>query len=121
MVIDNEAGMEHLSRRTTRDVQHLLIVSDPSQRGLVAAQRIADMSRELDIRIEKSHLIVNRVQDVLSPETKAFVEKLGIPLLGIIKADDAISAFDLSGRPLVDLPDETPVYQSISAMLKQIL
>lgn len=121
VVIDNEAGMEHLSRRTTRDVQHLLIVSDPSQRGLVAAKRIADMSRELDIRIEKSYLIVNRVQDALSPETKSFVDGLGIPLLGIIKADEAISAFDLSGRPLVDLPDETPVYQSIEVMLKKIL
>src|SRR5512133_302020 len=49
VVIDNEAGMEHLSRRTTRDVQVLLVVSDPSQRGLVAAQRIAEMSKELDI------------------------------------------------------------------------
>jgi CO dehydrogenase maturation factor len=50
-VIDNEAGMEHLSRRTTRDVEHLLIVTDPTQRGLVAAQRIADLRNELDIRI----------------------------------------------------------------------
>ncbi len=121
VVIDNEAGMEHLSRRTTRDVQHLLVVSDPSQRGLVAAQRIADMSRELDIRIEKASLIINRVQGALSPETKAFVDKMGIPLLGFIPADDAISAYDLSGRPLVDLPDETSVYRSVTDMLKTIL
>jgi CO dehydrogenase maturation factor len=121
VVIDNEAGMEHLSRRTTRDVQHLLIVSDPSQRGLVAVQRIADMSRELDIRIEKAYLIVNRVQGELSPETQAFVEKMGIPLLGAIPADDAISTYDLSGRPLVDLPDESSVYLFVAAMLKKIL
>ena len=121
VVIDNEAGMEHLSRRTTRDVQHLLIVSDPSQRGLVAAQRIADMSRELDIRIENSHLVINRVQGELSPETVFFVEKIGVPLLGSIRADDTISQFDLSGKPLVDLPDESPVYQAISGMLAQML
>lgn len=121
VVIDNEAGMEHLSRRTTRDVQHLLIVSDPSQRGLVAAQRIADMSRELDIRIENSYLIVNRVQGQLSHETKSFVEKMGLPLLGTIPADAAISEYDLSGRPLVDLADDTPVYQSVAGMLKEIL
>src|SRR5512136_3208345 len=56
VVIDNEAGMEHLSRRTTRDVQHLLVVSDPSQRGLVAAERIAGFRNDLDIRIEKAYL-----------------------------------------------------------------
>jgi CO dehydrogenase maturation factor len=113
--------MEHLSRRTTRDVQHLLIVSDQSQRGLVAAQRIADMSRELDIRIEKAHLIVNRVQGELSAETSAFVGKMGIPLLGVIPADEAISTYDLSGRPLVELPDESPVYKSVAGMLKGIV
>jgi CO dehydrogenase maturation factor len=121
VVIDNEAGMEHLSRRTTRDVQHLLIVSDPSQRGLVAAQRISDMSRELDISIEKSYLVINRVQGELSPETISFVKKVGLPLLGSIRADDVISQFDLSGKPLVDLPDESPVYRSVSDMLKVIL
>ncbi|RPH63298.1 MAG: carbon monoxide dehydrogenase [Chloroflexi bacterium] len=121
VVIDNEAGMEHLSRRTTRDVQHLLVVSDPSQRGLVAAQRIADMSKELDIRIEKSYLIINRLQGELPAEARTFVEKLGIPLLGTIPADAELSAFDYSGRPLVELGDDSPVYQSVAAMLKQIL
>ena len=121
VVIDNEVGMEHLSRRTTRDVQHLLVVSDPSQRGLVAAQRIADMSRELDIRIEKAYLIVNRVQGELPAETNVFVGKMGIPLLGVIPADVAISTYDLSGLPLVDLPDESPVYKSVAEMLKEIL
>ena len=61
VVIDNEAGMEHLSRRTTRDVQQLLIVSDPTQRGIVAAGRIAGFRHELDINIENAHLIVNRL------------------------------------------------------------
>src|SRR5512137_1330961 len=93
VVIDNEAGMEHLSRRTTRDVQHLLVVSDPSQRGLVAAQRIAEMSKALDIHIEKTYLIINRVTGELAPETLAFVEKLGLPLLGTIAADAELSAF----------------------------
>jgi CO dehydrogenase maturation factor len=61
VVIDNEAGMEHLSRRTTRDVQHLLIVSDPSPRGLVAAERIASFRKDLDIHIETCGLILNRM------------------------------------------------------------
>jgi CO dehydrogenase maturation factor len=121
VVIDNEAGMEHLSRRTTRDVQHLLIVSDPSQRGLVAAQRIADMSKELDVRIEKSYLIINRLNGSLPAEAKTFSEKLGIPLLGTIAADEELALFDYSGRPLVELSDASPVYQSVAEMLKGIL
>ena len=60
--IDNEAGMEHLSRRTTRDVQHMLVVTDPTQRGIVAAERIAAMRHELDIEIENAYLIVNRLR-----------------------------------------------------------
>jgi len=121
VVIDNEAGMEHLSRRTTRDVQHLLIVSDPSQRGLVAAQRIADMSTELDVRIENSYLIINRLQGNLPDAALKAVEKMGIPLLGTIAADDELAAFDYSGRPLVELSDESVVYQSVAQMLKTIL
>ena len=121
VVIDNEAGMEHLSRRTTRDVQHLFIVSDPSQRGLVAAQRIYDMSKELDVRIEKSYLIINRLNGNLPAEAQAFVDKLGITLLGTIPADQELSDFDYDGRPLVDLPDDSDVYQTVAAMLKKVL
>jgi CO dehydrogenase maturation factor len=121
VVIDNEAGMEHLSRHTTRDVQHLLIVSDPSQRGLVAAQRIADMSKQLDVRIEKSYLIINRLVGDLPTEAKSFADKIGAPLLGTVSADDQLASFDYSGRPLVELGDDSPVYQAIAGMLKKIL
>jgi len=121
VVIDNEAGMEHLSRRTTRDVQHLFVVSDPTQRGLVAAQRIADMRRELDINIENAYLIVNRLQVEMAPELRAFAEKMDLPLLGTIPADENLSAFEFSGRPLVELGDESPVYQAVAEMMEKIL
>ena len=121
VVIDNEAGMEHLSRRTTRDVQHLLIVSDPTQRGLVAAQRIADMSQDLDIHIEKSYLILNRLNGDTPAELMAFIDKVGIPPLGVIPANSELTSFELSGKPLVDLGDESPVYQSVAGMLQKIL
>jgi CO dehydrogenase maturation factor len=121
VVIDNEAGMEHLSRRTTRDVQHLLVVSDPTQRGLVAARRIADMRKELDINIEKAWLIVNRVQGAVPPALADEIGKVGIPLLGVIPADTALSEFEFSGRPLVELGDESPVYMAVAEMLDQIL
>jgi CO dehydrogenase maturation factor len=122
VVIDNEAGMEHLSRRTTRDVQHLLIVSDPTQRGLVAAQRIIDIQKELEINIEKTYLVINRApQGELHPELRKLVDGLGVPLLGVIPADNDLAAFEFSGQPLVDLGDESPVYQAVAGMMDEIL
>jgi CO dehydrogenase maturation factor len=121
VVIDNEAGMEHLSRRTTRDVQHLLVVSDPTQRGLVAAQRIADLRKELDIRVENAYLIVNRLQGEMPPELMTFAGKLDIPMLGTIPADAALAAFEFSGKPLVDLGDDSPVYRAVEGMMRKIL
>ena len=122
VVIDNEAGMEHLSRRTTRDVQHLLIVSDPTQRGLVTAQRIADMSKELDVRVENTHLIVNRLPSGNVPEAlQAEINKVQAKFLGGIPANEELSTYEFSGKPLVDLGDDSPVYQAIAKMMKQIL
>ncbi len=121
IIIDNEAGMEHLSRRTTRDVQHLLIVSDPTQRGLVAAGRIAEMGRELDINIENAYLIINRLRGGMPPELKTFTDKMNVPLLGTIPADDDLAEFEFSGKPLVDLGEDSPVYQAVEKMLVQIL
>lgn len=121
VVIDNEAGMEHLSRRTTRDVQHLLIVSDPTQRGLVAAQRIADMREELDINIENAYLIVNRLRGVMPPELKSFTDKLNVPLLGTVPTNEDLAEFEFSGKPLVELGDESPVYQAVAEMMQKIL
>ncbi len=121
VVIDNEAGMEHLSRRTTRDVQHLFIVSDPTQRGLVAAQRIADMRKELGINIDHAYLVINRLRGEMPSELKIFAEKLDVPLLGTIPADDDLAAFEFSGKPLVDLGDDSPVYRAVAQMLKSAL
>ena len=121
VVIDNEAGMEHLSRRTTRDVEHLLIVTDPTQRGLVAAQRIADLSNELDIRVENAYLIVNRLSGEMPPVFKEAIEKMPIPLLGTVPEDNELMDFEFSGRPLVELGNESLVYRSVADMMEQIL
>ncbi|MGW8144191.1 MAG: ATP-binding protein [Anaerolineales bacterium] len=121
VVIDNEAGMEHLSRRTTRDVDYLLIVTDPTQRGLVAAQRIADLRNELDIRVENAYLIVNRLSGQMPPALQEAIEKMPIPLLGTVPADSELMDFEFSGRPLVDLGNQSPVYSSVADMMLQIL
>jgi len=120
VVIDNEAGMEHLSRRTTRDVDHLLIVSDPTQRGLVAASRIASFRKELDIRIENAYLILNRVPKPIPPELEDQINKLDVPLIGAVPNDIELTTYEFSGRPLVELGDESPIYQEISEIMQKI-
>src|SRR5512135_2991102 len=121
VVIDNEAGMEHLSRRTTRDVQHLLVVTDPTPRGLIAAQRIADIGKDLDINIEKTWLVLNRLSGEIPSQVRDLVEGTGIPLVGAIPADEGLGAFELSGRPLVDLPDDSRAYQAVAQIMSQVL
>jgi CO dehydrogenase maturation factor len=122
VVIDNEAGMEHLSRRTTRDVQVLLVVSDPTQRGIVAAERIAAFRHELDINIEQAYLILNNLAgDTIPAPLQARIDALDLPLLGVVPGDAELAEFEFSGRPLVDLGDESPVYQAVARMMKDIL
>jgi len=121
IVIDNEAGMEHLSRRTTRDVEHLLIVSDPSQRGIVAAGRIAEFRNELDINIENTYLILNRLNGTVPEILQEKIDRMDVPLLGVVPANDELIEFDLSGRPLIELGDESPVYQAIAKILAVII
>ena len=121
VVIDNEAGMEHLSRRTTRDVQHLLIVTDPTQRGIVAAERIAGFRKELDIHIEQSYLILNDMNGEAPPPLMARIQQLDIPLLGVVPHDDTAKEFEFSARPLVELSDDSPLYQAVAGMMQKIL
>jgi CO dehydrogenase maturation factor len=121
VVIDNEAGMEHLSRRTTRDVEHLLIVTDPTQRGIVAAERIAGLRNELEVNIENAYLILNRLPGEIPQPLQERIDALDIPLLGVIPADEEITSFEFSGRPLVELDEESSVYQAVAVMMQVIL
>jgi CO dehydrogenase maturation factor len=122
VVIDNEAGMEHLSRRTTRDVQVLLVVSDPTQRGIVAAERIAGFRHELDIHIERAYLVLNDLNaEAIPAPLQTRIDALDIPLLGVVPHDELLAEYEYKGRPLVELGDESPVYRAVAAMMQQIL
>ncbi|OQX61537.1 MAG: hypothetical protein B5M51_07660 [Anaerolinea sp. 4484_236] len=113
--------MEHLSRRTTRDVEHLLMVSDPTQRGIVATERIASMVPGLDIDVENIHLILNRVMGELPASLMERVDALDANFLGTVPSNNALMEFEFSGRPLVELGDESPVYQAVAEMMEKIL
>jgi CO dehydrogenase maturation factor len=117
VVIDNEAGMEHLSRRTTHTVNLLLIVSDPTVRGIRTARRIADLVRELNLDIAKYALIINRVSGEEGIELKAFAESLGLEVAGLVPQDRAVFENDLAGKAIVDLPGDSPAVRTVFAIL----
>ena len=121
VVVDNEAGMEHLSRRTTRDVDLLLLVSDPSLRGIIAAGRVAELVDELKTDVGQVYLIVNRVVGEALPEPlmKA-IEEHNLKLAGLIPADPAVNELDGLGQPLVNLPADAPSRRSLEAILDAV-
>ena len=114
VVIDNEAGMEHLSRRTTKDVDLLFVVTDPTIRGITAAKGILVLAGALDINIKKTVLVVNRVvgSELPKPLVDA-IEEMGVELAGMIPADPNVNELDAWGRPLVELSHDSPAASSI--------
>lgn len=121
MVIDNEAGMEHISRLNMREVNLLLIISDPSQRGIMTAGRIRDLILELRISAGRVCLIVNRVPDDLDASIQEQIEHLGLELVGIIPADDQIYRLDVEGRPTTELSENSAALQALYGIMDEIL
>jgi CO dehydrogenase maturation factor len=122
-VMDNEAGLEHLSRRTTQDTDLLLIVSDSSVRGIMTAGRIGELVRELNLNVKRSVLIVNRVQDG-TREDAALAQAIGrqgVEFAGFVSADDLIFEYDLNGRPLVELPADSKALTGYFAILDKLV
>jgi CO dehydrogenase maturation factor len=122
VVIDNEAGMEHLSRRTTRDVDILFIVTDPTIRGITAAKGILTLAGALDINIKRTALVVNRVvgSELPKPLTDA-IDEMGVELAGYIPADETVNELDAWGRPLVELSADSPAATSIWKIAERYL
>lgn len=121
VVMDNEAGMEHISRLTTSNVDELLVVSDPSRRGLQAAGRIKDLAHTLNIGASKVHLILNNVREEPSERMRAIIADMGLELLGTVRQDDALEEFDMAGRPTFQLPEDNPAVQDAYALFQRIV
>ena len=120
VVIDNEAGMEHISRRTTRDVDILVVVSDPTVRGVAAASRIVDLVGELKTKVGRVGLVINRFNGKLPAPVEEAVRKLNVELLGVVPEDEGILECDATGKPLVSLPPESPARQAVEAVARKL-
>jgi CO dehydrogenase maturation factor len=121
VVIDNEAGMEHLSRRTEEEVDHLFIISDPAPRSLRTIARIVDLIDELGGRIHNKHLVITRAQGSVGdlPENvRSEIDKLPFKPEGIIPFDDALVELDLQGKPLLQIDKQADSFQSVNSILQ---
>lgn len=120
VVMDNEAGMEHLSRRTTRNVDMLLMVSDATLVGVRAAGRIYEMERNLEINVAESYLVVNRANGELHELVAAEIEKTGLKLLGTVPQDDNIAEYSIDSRSFLLLPDDSPARVAVRKLLDKM-
>lgn len=121
IVMDNEAGMEHISRLTTRNVDVLLIVTDASRRGLQAAIRIHELARKLHIGMVKSYLIINQAREETPAEVLDMIEKNGLILAGTVPADETVYEFDFQGKPTVELPADNAAMKAAYTIFDNII
>lgn len=107
VVIDNEAGMEHISRLTTNNVDLLLIVSDASRRGVLSAGRIQALADDLTLNIERKAFVVNMAKEDQAGALENLAREYGLDLVGLVPEDDAVTRADLQGTPTVALDPES--------------
>jgi CO dehydrogenase maturation factor len=121
LLVDNEAGMEHLSRRTSGKVDILLMVTDYALRGLRAVGRINEMLGDLKLDVRHKGLIVNRAPETLNQAFMDEVEKIGVPVLCTIPDDRNLLEFDMEQRSLMELPDDSPAVKAVDQMMEKVL
>jgi CO dehydrogenase maturation factor len=117
VVMDNEAGMEHLSRRTTTGVDIMFIASDPSVRGVETALRIRDLARELKLNISRMALVVSRARNGMPDNLRDLAEEANLEIAGAVPDDDTVRDYDEEGKALSELPPESPARKAIEEIL----
>ena len=121
IVMDNEAGLEHVARGTLPHVDTMLLISDCSRRGVQAVARIAEMVRELELKPVQMGLIINRAPGgVLDDGVRAEIEKHGLTLFGVLPQDDAVYRCDCDGEPSAKLPETNAVKVALRGIMKQL-
>ena len=121
VVMDNEAGLEHIARGTLPHVDTMLLISDCSRRGVQAAGRIAALMQELNFKPKQMGLIVNRAPDgKLDAGTMDEIQKQGLHLFGVVPQSDEVYRYDCDGKPTVQLPEDSPIRTALVQILQNI-
>jgi len=121
IVMDNEAGMEHISRLTTSNVDILLIISDTSRRGLQAAIRINELAKDLNIGVSKSYLIINQAKDAPTDTVLKMMQENGLEIVGTIPEDNDVYEYDLNGRPTIEIPEDNQAVKAAFEIFDKII
>ena len=120
VVIDCEAGMEHISRQTTRDIDILLIVSDPTMKGITTAFRMKELIGELRTHVGRVCLVLNRNVGEPRPQLMEAIEQFGLELIAILPEDPLVAEFEATGRPLVELPSDSPLQLGVAEVAEKL-
>ena len=120
VVVDNEAGMEHLSRRTTKDIDLLLVVSDASLAGARASRRIAELVGELELPVKRISVVVDGAEEMSEP-VAGILTGDGLQLAGFVPHDPLIVESELAAASLLELPDDAPAVRAVEALLAREL
>jgi CO dehydrogenase maturation factor len=113
--------MEHISRQTTRDVDVLLIMSDPTMKGVTTAARMKELIKELRSSMGKVGLVINRVRGELAPEIKKAIEESGLQVFALIPEDPNMGDLEMKGRPVTELPKESPLQSKVKEIAEGLL
>ncbi|MCI1946188.1 nucleotide-binding protein [Clostridium luticellarii] len=121
IVVDNEAGMEHLSRKLIEPIDTLFLISDCSRRGVQAVGRIKQLVSELNLKVGQIFLIVNRAPEgKLNAGINEEIEKQGLNLIGVVPMDQMVYDYDSDGKALVNLPDNSVCRSALNKILSKI-
>jgi CO dehydrogenase maturation factor len=121
VVMDNEAGLEHLSRRTTQNIDELLLVSDHSVKGLRAVARVRELVAELKLVVRRQSVIINMVPGEIDPLLREEMARLGMAPAMTIPLDETVRRFDLEQRPLIGLPDTSAAVKAVNGLMEKML
>ena len=120
VVMDCEAGMEHISRQTTRDVDALLLMSDPTMKGVTTAARMSELIKELRSNVGRIGLVINRVRGELSQEMMKVIGDSRLEILALIPEDPDMAGLEMQGKPVTGLPPESPMLLKVKEIAKDL-
>jgi len=120
VVMDNEAGMEHLSRRTTQNIDELLIISDHSVKGVRTVARIKELVSELELVVKRQWVIINFAPSKLDSLVTEELARLGIDSITSIPLDEEVYDYDLKLKPLLGLPDTSKAVMAVSDFMTKL-
>ena len=121
VVIDTEAGLEHLSRRTTQNVDVMLVVTDTSKRGITTAARIKELAQEMKIKFKSIYVVINRATAETKQRLEDYAREIGLEVIGVVPEDENVKSYDHEGKPLIELPPDTPALEAVRKIAEKIV